>query len=133
MGDRVIQGVGPFSIDGGDELEVSHGLAGTWKLIGATVTPHTTLAAHASNVQTITLKKEDGGTALGYLTSDSDDADYGAAFTKGTPRHFTFTATGKDLEFTKNNCLEVVVAEGGTCAALDASLTLVWEEIRVPA
>jgi hypothetical protein len=116
--------------DGGDQLELSHGLPGTWKLYGATFTPHTTLAAHATDVQTITLKKEDGGTSLALMTSDSDNTDYGAAFTKGTPRHFVFTATGQDLEFTKDNCLEVAITEGGTCAALDGMLTVVWSRER---
>jgi len=115
--------------DGGDELELCHGQAGKWKIEAASFNPHTTLAAHASNTQTITLKKGAGGTSLGYLTSDSDDATYGAAFTKGTPRHFVLTGTGQDLEFTKDQSLEVAITEGGTAAALDGALVVTWVKV----
>ncbi len=116
--------------DGGDELEVSHGLEGTWRLDGATLTPHTTLAAASSNEQTITLKKGAAGTALAMMTSDSDDTTYGAAYTKGTPRHFVFTAEGTSRTFTKDNVVELAIVEGGTCAALDCTVTLRWVYVR---
>lgn len=116
--------------DGGDELEISHGLEGSWRLDGATLSPHTTLAAHSSNTQTATLKKGAAGTTLGYMTSDSDDATYGAAFTKGTPRHFVLTAEGTDRVFTKDNVVEIAITEGGTAAALDCTITLRWVYVR---
>lgn len=114
--------------DGGDELYISHGREGTWRLIGITLVPHTTLAAHASNEQTITFNKGAAGTALGYLSSDSDDT-YGAAFTKSEARHVVLTGTGKSLEFTKSDVLEIDIDEGGTAAALDCSITAVFEQI----
>lgn len=128
IANRIAVTFGPFSIDGGDELEVSHGMDGTWVPIKGVLTPHTTLAAHASNTQTATLKKGAGGTAIAMMTSDSDDTTYGAAFTKGTPRHFVFTGTGKDMEFTKDDALELAITEGGTCNALDASVVVVFEQ-----
>lgn len=121
-----------LTIDGGDEREVCHGYPGECRLKAAYFMPATTLAADTTNVQTLTLKAGAGGTALGYITSDSDDVTYGAAFTKGTARAITLTGTGLSLEFGASDCLEVVVVEGGTCAALDGALTLVWEPIRVP-
>lgn len=116
--------------DGGDEICVSHGLEGSWRLDGATLTPHTTLAAHSSNEQTIILNKGTGGTALALITSDSDNTDYGAAYTKGTPRHFVFTVEGTSRVFTKSECVELDINEGGTCAALDCTVTLRWLYVR---
>lgn len=126
---RIAVTFGPFTVDGGDELHVSHGMDGTWKPIAASLTPHTTLAADASNIQTATLKKGAAGTAIAYMTSDSDDTTYGAAYTKGTPRHFVFTGTGKDMEFTKDDCLELAITEGGTSAGLDATVVVVFEQV----
>ena len=120
-----------FSIDGGDEIEYTIPWAGTWKLVSGTVTPYTTLAAHASNTQTITVYKGAAGTALGFMTSDSDDTTYGAAYTKGTTRSFVFTESGKNMEITgQTGCVEVAVTEGGTCAAVDCSIALCFERVR---
>lgn len=120
-----------LTIDGGDEREVCHGLPGEWKLTGAYFVPATTLAEHADNHQTLTLKAGAGGTALGYITSDTGDT-YSAAYTKGTARSIVLTGTGLNLEFGATDCLEIVVAEGGTTAALDGALTLVFSQIRTP-
>lgn len=119
-----------LALDGDEQRELSHGLPGTWLLYGATFVPATTLAEHADNWQKLELLKEDGGTSLGYMTNDTGDT-YSAAYTKGTPRHMTLTGTGKNLEFTKDNCLEVAVNEDGTTAALDGSLTIVWKFLRM--
>ena len=121
-----------LTIDGGDEREICHGYPGECKLAGAWLVPATALAAHASNFQTLTLKAGAGGTALGYVTTDSGDATYGVSLVKGTAAAISLTGTGLNLEFGATDCLEVAVSEDGTTAALDGALVLRWEPIRVP-
>jgi hypothetical protein len=118
-----------LTIDGGDEREVAHGYPTTCRLVGAYFAPATTLAEHADNHQTLTLKKGAGGTAVGYITSDTGDT-YSAAYTKGTVRTIVITGSGTNIEFAATSNLEIVVAEAGTTAALDGQLTLLWQPIR---
>lgn len=118
-----------LTIDSGDEREICHGHPETCRLAGAFFVPATTLAEHADNHQTLTLKKGAGGTAIGLITNDTGET-YSADYTKGTARTIVITGSGGDIEYAQTDCLEIVVAEAGTTAALDGALTLLWQPIR---
>ena len=120
-----------FNIDGTGVDHFCHGQAGTWKWLGAVIVPHATLAAHATNVQTCTLKKGVGGTAISNaLNNDTDDlTDGNVAWTVGVARNFTVVGKGKDLEFGATDIMEASVVEGGTVAGLDATIMHTFEQV----
>jgi hypothetical protein len=122
------------TIDGGDEHDFCHGFPGTCQLIAAYFMPSTTLAAHNDNHQTVTLKKGTGGTAIATFSTDANAGGTydNISLAKGTAQAITITGTGANIEFGATTALEIVVAEGGTTAALDGSWTFRWQPIRVP-
>lgn len=120
------------TIDGGDEREYQHGYAFKCKLVGAKFVPATALAADNTNHQTVTLKKGAGGTAIATFSTDANAGGTydNISLVKGTKQTITITGTGKDVEFAESDSLELVVAEGGTCAALDGCFVFTWQPVR---
>ena len=114
-----------------DEREYSHGRSYRCRLVSAYWVPATALATHASNYNTLTLKKGAGGTLLCASTGITTNSSGGAAWSKGTPIAFTLTASGKDLEFDASDVLEFIVADAGTTASADGSLVVTWEKARL--
>ena len=88
------------------------------------VIPNVTVAAHASNYITLTVKK--GSTTL--VSRATTVA--GGALTAGTVVALTITGTGGDLERAAAGVFEVAVAKAGTGPAYDFDVVAVYEGVR---
>lgn len=90
-----------------------------------TITPIVSVATHASNYITLTVKK--GATTIATTTTNSSG---GAAMTAGTPTTMTLTGTGTTLEIADGGVITIDVAKAGTGPAYEFRVSAVLRGIR---
>lgn len=111
--------------DATDNVHILNPSAGTVRAVSFYLVPHVSVATHASNYITITVKK--GSSVLATFTTNSSG---GAALTAGTPVALTITGTGADLEIAAAGVYTVEVAKSGTGPSYKFSAVAVVEAVH---
>lgn len=95
------------------------------RILAVTLMPKTSVATHASNYITTSVKK-----GSDTITSHTTNSSGGSALTAGTAKSLDLTGTGKVLEIDDGGLITVDVAKAGTGPAYANHVSVKYETIR---